>query len=104
VQIKIRQANFQTFTRQKSLQPPVNNTDQIYRVACQLLGAWLEKNPGMRVRLLGVGGSKLSPAEQRDLFAADDIPAAGAVDQTVDDIRDRFGNASVARARTLERR
>jgi len=103
VQIKIRQADFQTFTRQKSLQPPVNNTDQIYQVACQLLGAWLENNPGMRIRLLGVGGSKLSPAEQRDLFADDDIPAAGAVDQTVDDIRDRFGNTSVARARTLER-
>ncbi len=103
VQIKIRQADFQTFTRQKSLQPPVNNTDQIYRVACQLLGIWLEKNPGTRIRLLGVGGSKLSPAEQRDLFADDDAPVAGAVDQTVDDIRDRFGNSAVARARTLER-
>lgn len=103
VQIKIRQADFQTFTRQKSLQPPVNNTDQIHQVACQLLGNWLENNPGMRIRLLGVGGSKLSPAEQRDLFADDDTPVAGAVDQTVDDIRDRFGNASVARARTLER-
>ena len=103
VQIKIRQPDFQTFTRQKSLQPPVNNTDQIYRVACELLGAWLENNPGTRVRLLGVGGSKLSPAEQRDLFTDDDAPAADTVDQTVDDIRDRFGNSAVARARTLER-
>ena len=103
VQIKIRQADFQTFTRQKSLQPPVNNTDQIYRIACQLLGAWLENNPGMRIRLLGVGGSKLSPAEQRDLFADDETPATGAVDQAVDGIRDRFGNSSVSRARTLER-
>jgi len=108
VQIKIRQADFQTFTRQKSLQPPVNNTDQIFRLACQLLGSWLEKNPGTRIRLLGVGGSKLSPAEQRDLFADDlfandNTPAAGAVDQAVDDIRDRFGNLAVGRARTLER-
>ena len=30
VQIKIRQADFQTFTRQKRLNPPVNSTDQIY--------------------------------------------------------------------------
>jgi len=103
VQIKIRQADFQTFTRQMSLQPPVNNTDQIYRVACQLLGTWLEKNPGTRIRLLGVGGSKLSPAEQRDLFANDNSSAVDAVDQTVDDIRDRFGNLAVGRARTLER-
>jgi DNA polymerase-4 len=103
VQIKIRQSDFQTFTRQRSLQPPVNNTDQIYQVACQLLGSWLERNPDTRIRLLGVGGSKLSPAEQRDLFCDDEGPAASALDQTVDSIRDRFGNLSVGRARTLDR-
>ena len=69
VQIKIRQADFQTFTRQRSAQPPVNSTDQIYYLACELLGAWLEENPGTRIRLLGVGGSNLSPADQYELFA-----------------------------------
>ena len=68
VQVKIRQADFQTFTRQRSVQPPVCHTDQIYHVACELLGTWLEENPGTRIRLLGVGGSKLSPAGQPDLF------------------------------------
>ena len=68
VQVKIRQADFQTFTRQRSVQPPVAHTDQIYHIACELLGAWLEENPGTRIRLLGVGGSKLSPAGQPDLF------------------------------------
>lgn len=103
VQVKIRQSDFQTFTRQKSLQPPVSNTDQIYQVACQLLGSWLEANPDTRIRLLGVGGSKLSPAEQRDLFSDDEGPAASGLDQAVDSIRDRFGNLSVGRARTLDR-
>ncbi|NIR25337.1 MAG: DNA polymerase IV, partial [Gammaproteobacteria bacterium] len=70
VQVKIRQADFQTFTRQRSVQPPVCHTDQIYHVACELLGTWLEENPGTRIRLLGVGGSKLSPAGQPDLFRA----------------------------------
>ena len=68
VQVKIRQADFQTFTRQRSVQPPVCHTDQIYHVACELLGTWLEEHPGTRIRLLGVGGSKLSPAGQPDLF------------------------------------
>ena len=68
VQVKIRQADFQTFTRQRSVQPPVSHTDQIYHVALELLGAWLEEHPGTRIRLLGVGGSKLSPAGQPDLF------------------------------------
>jgi DNA polymerase IV len=68
IQVKIRQADFQTFTRQRGVQPPVNSTDQIYHMACELLSAWLEQNPGTRIRLLGVGGSKLSPAEQYELF------------------------------------
>ena len=103
VQIKIRQDDFQTFTRQRSVQPPVNNTDQIYHIACDLLRAWLEENPGARIRLLGVGGCKLSPAEQRDLFSSEGSSTTNAVDEAVDGIRDRFGNLSVGRARTLER-
>lgn len=103
IQIKIRQSDFQTCTRQRSLQPPVNSTDQIFQVARELLAAWLETNPDARIRLLGVGASNLSPAEQRDLFAEDQGPAASPVDQAVDEIRDRFGTTSVSRARTLER-
>jgi len=103
IQIKIRQADFQTFTRQKSLRPPVNSTDQIYHTARSLLGVWLGHNPNAQVRLLGVGGSNLSPAEQRDLFADEQASTDNPVDQAVDDIRDRFGKLSLGRARTLER-
>jgi DNA polymerase-4 len=103
VQVKIRQSDFQTYTRQKKLQPPGNSTDQICHIARELLSVWLSKNPGARIRLLGVGGSNLAPLEQQDLFAADNSAAAGAVDQTVDQIRNRFGSASVSRARTLDR-
>lgn len=102
VQIKIRRSDFQTCTRQRRLQPPGNNTDQIYQVARELLAGWLAKNPGARIRLLGVGSNNLAPAEQYDLFAVENAPAAG-VDETVDQIRDRFGSASVGRARTLDR-
>ncbi|MGI9199421.1 MAG: DNA polymerase IV [Woeseiaceae bacterium] len=103
IQIKIRQSDFQTFTRQKSLQPPTNNTEQIYGMARELLTAWLESNPDARIRLLGVGSSKLSPAEQRDLFDFEDDSAQDGVDKALDDIQDRFGAASVGRARTLKR-
>ena len=103
IQVKIRQSDFQTFTRQKSLQPPTNNTDQIFGIARELLTAWLEGNPDSRIRLLGVGSSKLSPAEQRDLFDFDDNSAQDGVDKALDDIQDRFGSASVGRARTLPR-
>ena len=68
IQVKIRRADFRTFTRQRSLRPPVSDTGQIHHVACELLRGWLTDNPGARVRLLGVGGSALSPAAQPDLF------------------------------------
>ena len=103
IQVKIRQSDFQTFTRQKSLQPPTNNTEQIYSMARELLTAWLESNPDARIRLLGVGSSKLSPAEQRDLFDFAGESAQDGVDKALDDIQDRFGAASVGRARTLNR-
>lgn len=68
VQVKIRQSDFKTCTRQSSVQPPVYRAEQIYHIARELLGAWLEEHAGTRIRLLGVGTSKLSPAGQRDLF------------------------------------
>ena len=103
IQVKIRQADFRTFTRQKSLQPPGNGTDQIFELARDLLRGWLANNPGTRIRLLGVGGGKLAPAGQDDLFAGQDAAPGTEVDRTVDEIRDRFGSAAVHRARTLDR-
>lgn len=102
VQIKIRQSDFKTCTRQRSVTPPANGTDQIYAVARSLLQDWLGRNPGARIRLLGVGASNLGPAEQPDLFeVATDSPGS-VVDQAVDRIRDRFGGAAVGRARTID--
>ena len=102
VHVKIRQSDFKTFTRQRSVRPPANGTDQLYAVARELLEAWLGRNPGAKIRLLGVGGSHLAPAAQADLFAAAPNQPDAPIDQTVDEIRDRFGSASVARARTLD--
>ena len=99
VQVKIRQSDFTTVTRQHAMRPPGNGTDAIYALARALLREWLHDNAGARIRLLGVGGSRLSPAAQPDLFA--DERRERPVDSTVDAIRDRFGDLSVARARTL---
>ena len=99
VQIKIRQSDFRTFTRQRKVNPRASGTDRLYAVACELLRGWLDEHPGTRIRLLGLGGSDLGRIEQRDLFGGDS-PEAG-VDTTVDEIRDRFGNNALGRARTL---
>ena len=99
VQVKIRQADFTTFTRQRRLSPPGNGTDQLYAVARDLLGTWLAENPGTRVRLLGVGGSELGPAQQADLFGDQGVESP--IDSTVDEIRERFGSDALGRARTM---
>lgn len=102
VQVKIRQADFTTFTRQRALRPPGNGTEQLYEAARVLLRDWLQENPGAKVRLLGIGGAELSKDAQLDLFAPEQPTGGNKLDRTVDEIRDRFGNTSVARARTLD--
>ena len=101
LQVKIRQADFTTFTRQRTLRPPSNNLDTLYEVARDLLSEWLADHPGARVRLLGVGGSALGDTNQLDLFAPATASGGSKIDQTVDDIQQRFGDKSVSRARSL---
>ena len=100
IQIKIRQSDFKTYTRQRSVRPAANGTDQIYAVARDLLSAWLSSNPGAKIRLLGVGGGNLAAVEQPDLFAS--TRTENTIDKAVDEIRDRFGKDLLGRARTLD--
>jgi len=102
VQLKIRQADFTTFTRQRSLHPPSNSTDSIYHATRELLDIWLAEHPGESVRLLGVGGSKLVNSPQADLFSTTPFATGSDVDELLDRIRDKFGSASVGRARSLD--
>ena len=103
VQVKIRMADFTTFTRQTTVHPPTAGTDAVYAAARQLLEQWLAGHPGARVRLLGVGGADLAPACQGDLFG--DAPRDGGdkLDRAADQVRARFGAASLSRARSMGR-
>jgi DNA polymerase-4 len=101
LQIKIRESDFTTCTRQRSLHPPSCGTDQLYELARQLLATWLAEHAGSRIRLLGVGGTDLVPDAQQDLFASGETQGKAELDQTVDRIRERFGRLSLGRARTL---
>jgi DNA polymerase-4 len=109
--VKIRRADFTTYTRQKRFTPPTNDTRTITAVASGLLTTWLNENPGARVRLLGVGASQLTEADQMDLFAtptasaaASPAPPANAsrLDTALDAIRQKFGANALTRAGNLE--
>jgi DNA polymerase IV len=106
VQVKIRRADFTTFTRQKRFEPSTTDSRTIAKIAAELLVAWLAEQPRAKVRLLGVGVNHLHAADQMDLFAAPPAPGAGnqganALDATVDLIRERFGNLAVRRGSAL---
>jgi DNA polymerase-4 len=105
VQVKIRRADFTTFTRQKRFEPSTTDSRTIAKVAAELLAAWLREQPRARVRLLGVGVNHLHAADQLDLFASPAAAAAGtsatALDTAVDQIRERFGNLAVRRGSAL---
>lgn len=104
VQVKIRRADFTTYTRQTSLGTPSNSTEQLFAVARELLKNWLVEQPGAKVRLLGIGGSQLSKAAQRDLFDDSRDGTGDSVDRTLDNIRQRFPGLDVGRARGFRRK
>ncbi len=102
VQVKIRRADFTTFTRQKRFEPSTTDSRTIAKIAAELLAGWLEEQPRAKVRLLGVGVNHLHAADQLDLFAAPaTAPTATALDSAVDLIRERFGTLAVRRGSAL---
>jgi len=97
VQIKIRQGDFTTHTRQTTLTPPTHDSRTLAAAARKLLLQWLAQHPGARLRLLGVGAGALEAPQQADLFASPALAADGRLDATLDQIRERFGTTAVLR-------
>ena len=102
VNVKIRRADFTTFTRQRTLGSPTHDTAVIAAAAKELLAEWLGTQPRAAVRLLGVGVSDLHQGVQQDLFAGARA-APGRLDSAVDGIRERFGKGLLTRASLLQK-
>ena len=102
VTVKIRRKDFTTYTRQRHVEPPTQETKLVARVAAELLDAWLKTQPRAALRLLGVGVSELGADLQPDLFAAPQSEKNKQLDATVDQIRQKFGTVALKRASSLE--
>jgi DNA polymerase IV len=100
VSVKIRRADFTTYTRQRALGRPTQDTAVVSAVAQALLVQWLATQPDAAVRLLGVGVGDLQMCVQADLFV--DNPAEiSRLDRAIDGIRGRFGSGILTRASLL---
>jgi DNA polymerase-4 len=102
VTVKIRRKDFTTFSRQRHIEPPTQETRVIASVATALLDAWLASQPRAALRLLGVGVSDLTEQRQVDLFVVQESRRNRQLDAAVDGIRARFGRTALARASSLE--
>jgi len=102
VTVKIRRADFTTYTRQRRLEPPTQDTAAVCAMAQLLLLEWLNSQPNAAVRLLGVGVGDLQAQRQGELFSLQ-RPKDSRLDAAVDGIRERFGASVLTRAGLLPR-
>ena len=99
-QLKVRFAGFHTITRSVTTADFVDRAPEIIDLIGPVLDA-IDPSPG--VRLLGISGSNLgSPSTQLTFDDLDDsTPDLGATTETLDAIRDRFGDAAIGPASSV---
>jgi DNA polymerase-4 len=100
VTLKLRHADFETFTRRHSSEEATSTDDDIFTTAAQLLDRALaaKKKP---VRLIGVEVSNLvSDGKQLRLFDSR-VQRQERLDKAIDRIRKKYGFSSVQSGRTL---
>jgi DNA polymerase-4 len=102
VTLKIRSADFKTYTRQRALEPATQDTAAVTAMAQRLLKEWRAVHPDAALRLLGVGVTGLRTPGQADLFDGSG-PRDSRLDAAIDGIRDRFGSGLLTRASLLPR-
>jgi len=102
VTVKIRRGDFTTFTRQRSIEPPTQDTAVVSGVAQSLFDEWSATRSAAAVRLLGVGVGDLRTLGQADLFSSGP-PRESRLDAAIDGIRGRFGTELLTRASQLTR-
>ncbi len=102
ITLKIRLADFTTFTRSRSLERATDSSEELFSHAMQLFASF--KREGQKVRLLGVALSRLQQGEgQMELFREGD-ERKEKVDSIMDDVRKKFGAGAISRASLLQNR
>ncbi|MEA1952736.1 MAG: DNA polymerase IV [Planctomycetota bacterium] len=103
VHIKVRFADFQTITRNKTLAEATDLTDELWYAAADMLANRLPKNhPPVRLLGMGVSGFDNSGQSQGLLFDQEQRARQGKLDTVTDEILDRFGQGSIGRAGIMD--
>jgi len=100
IRLKIRWPDFETHSRQMSLQQPTNHDTVIFNTIVQLLyEVW---KPGKKVRLLGVAAANLSTTVQQLSILDTSFQKEDQLLKAIDDLKKRFGRDVIKRGWNLE--
>jgi len=97
ITLKLKLSDFKLITRSRALNAPTQLASRIAAVGRELLA----KEPkGKKYRLIGIGVSEIVPSSQADLGDLIDTtaPKEAALERTLDQLRDRFGQNMIHRA------
>lgn len=100
VDLSLRDSELRFYDHQKQLRTPTDLTLEIYDAACQCFD---ELWTGYPIRHLGIHTSRVSHSfgRQADLFERYDYGKLSLVEHAIDEIRTRYGNDAVKRARFI---
>ncbi|HEV8701093.1 MAG TPA: DNA polymerase IV [Candidatus Polarisedimenticolia bacterium] len=103
VRIKVRTADFTTWTRARTLKAPTCLTEEIYAAARDLFRTRIRLG-GRGARLIGIGASHFVSrgAGQADLFPDAGRERSDRVARATDALGDKYGDAIVTRARLVK--
>ena len=102
ISVSLRSNRFVDFSHQSTLYNATDSTEELFRHACRVFDeAWDGETP---LRQLGVHVTRLEERGQRqyDLFSvvsAEEYEKKVRLDNTIDDLRDKFGEGILRRAR-----
>ena len=94
VQIKIRLADFSTYTRQRKLEEAVCYDEDIFREARNLFRAF-RLPPGGGIRLLGVSCSGFNAPSELSLFSLEENRKKESLYSAIDKIKAKFGEDKI---------
>jgi DNA polymerase IV len=103
VVLRLRFDDFSRATRSHTLPEATAQTGTVLAAARELLAAAMPMIERQGCTLVGVSLSNLVEAEESQLALPGERRRAGALDATLDTVRDRFGSAAITRAVLLGR-
>ncbi|HEC11696.1 MAG TPA: DNA polymerase IV [Acidiferrobacteraceae bacterium] len=101
VSVKLKQSDFTLLTRRHSFNPASDQTMTLYHEAQGLLKKWLNENPQVKLRLIGLGTANFETAGQADLFTEVGEAKPDELDQVMDSVRKKFGANAMKRGKLI---